>query len=64
MTAARRPPARSTDRDDYQDVPRPVAAMAKDFAAGRLTGTWPNQGRYPRSATVVITRADGGIIGA
>src|SRR5260370_12697026 len=27
-------PARSTNRDDYQRVPRPVAAMAKDFPTG------------------------------
>ena len=27
-------PARSTNRDDYQRVPRPVAAMAKDFPSG------------------------------
>jgi AraC-like DNA-binding protein len=27
-------PARSTNRDDYQRVPRPVAAMAKDFPGG------------------------------
>ncbi len=27
-------PARSTNREDYQRVPRPVAAMAKDFPAG------------------------------
>jgi len=27
-------PTRSTDPDDYQDVPRPVAAMPKDFPAG------------------------------
>jgi AraC-like DNA-binding protein len=27
-------PARSTNRDDYQRVPRPVAAMAKDFPNG------------------------------
>ncbi len=27
-------PARSTNREDYQSVPRPVAAMAKDFPAG------------------------------
>lgn len=26
--------ARSTDRNDYQDLPRPVGAMAKDFADG------------------------------
>src|SRR5262245_53011471 len=33
MSALRRP-ARSTDPADYQRVPRPVAAMAKDFADG------------------------------
>ncbi|HXP76390.1 MAG TPA: helix-turn-helix transcriptional regulator [Stellaceae bacterium] len=27
-------PTRSTNRDDYQRVPRPVAAMAKDFPSG------------------------------
>src|ERR1043165_4718767 len=27
-------PSRSTNRDDYQRVPRPVAAMAKDFPDG------------------------------
>ena len=27
-------PVRSTDREDYQRVPRPVAAMAKDFPSG------------------------------
>ena len=35
-----------------------------EFAAGTLRGTWPNIGMYPRSATVVITREDGGVIGA
>jgi AraC-like DNA-binding protein/mannose-6-phosphate isomerase-like protein (cupin superfamily) len=30
-------PMRSTDPADYQDVERPVAAMAKDFAAGAAT---------------------------
>ena len=35
-----------------------------EFAAGTLRGTWPNIGMYPRSATVVITRDDGGVIGA
>jgi len=29
-------PIRSTDREDYQRVPRPVAAMAKDFPSGFL----------------------------
>ena len=27
-------PSRSTNREDYQRVPRPVAAMAKDFPSG------------------------------
>src|SRR5258708_17533128 len=27
-------PARSTNRDDYQRVPRPLAALAKDFPSG------------------------------
>lgn len=34
MTSATRPLPRSTDPDDYQSVPRPVAAMAKPFPAG------------------------------
>jgi AraC-like DNA-binding protein len=29
-------PTRSIDPDDYQDVPRPVAAMPKDFPAGHV----------------------------
>lgn len=33
-TLAAPAPARSTDPNDYQRVPRPVAAMAKDFADG------------------------------
>ncbi len=41
---------------------------AEDFAAGNLTSQWPDYDPdnypYPRSATLVITRADGGIIGA
>ncbi len=52
-------------RTMFVNIQHPGASTsAEDFAAGRLTGTWPNQGRYPRSATVVITREDGGIIGA
>ncbi len=35
-----------------------------EFAAGTLNGTWPSIGMYPRSATLVITREDGGVIGA
>jgi AraC-like DNA-binding protein len=34
MALAPRPRSRSTDPADYQRVPRPVAAMAKDFPAG------------------------------
>ncbi len=34
MAQARRPAARSTNPADYQRVPRPVAAMAKDFPDG------------------------------
>jgi secreted PhoX family phosphatase len=30
---------------------------------GKLTSTWPNQGPYARSATIVITKEDGGVIG-
>jgi len=29
-------PSRSTNREDYQRVPRPVAAMAKDFPSGHV----------------------------
>ena len=29
---------RSTRSGDYQDVPRPVAVMAKDFPSGATTG--------------------------
>lgn len=39
---------------------------AEDFAAGKLTSRWPDfkNDVYPRSSTIVITREDGGIIGA
>lgn len=38
---------------------------AEDFAQGRLASHWPEGGTaYPRSATVAITRDDGGKIGA
>lgn len=37
---------------------------AEDFAAGAFTSHWPHGGdSYPRSATVVITKIDGGVIG-
>jgi len=48
----------------FVNVQHPGATTsADDFAAGKTTGTWPNQGRYPRSATLVITKDDGGVIG-
>lgn len=48
----------------FVNVQHPGATTsADDFAAGKLTGTWPNQGRYARSATLVITKEDGGVIG-
>jgi len=52
-------------RTMFVNIQHPGATTSPaDFAAGKLTGTWPNQGRYPRSATVVITREDGGVIGS
>jgi len=51
-------------RTMFVNVQHPGATTtADDFAAGKLTGTWPNQGRYARSATVIITKEDGGVIG-
>ncbi|MGH7122929.1 MAG: AraC family transcriptional regulator [Stellaceae bacterium] len=46
-------PERSTNRDDYQRVPRPVAAMAKDFPSGFLIA--PHS--HPRAQ--LIYAADG-----
>ncbi|MGZ8995395.1 MAG: PhoX family protein [Rhodospirillales bacterium] len=41
------------------------STSAEDFAAGRLSSHWPDGGdQVPRSATLVITRLDGGKIGA
>lgn len=49
----------------FVNVQHPGASTsADDFAAGKLSGTWPNQGRYARSATLVITKEDGGVIGS
>lgn len=41
-------------------------ATAEDFAKGDMGSTWPDNDKAipPRSATVVITREDGGLIGA
>jgi len=49
----------------FINVQHPGATTsAKDFVAGKLASTWPDKKGYPRSATVVITREDGGVIGA
>ena len=50
----------------FINVQHPGASTsAEDFAAGRLASHWPAGGKsIPRSATVVITREDGGKIGA
>lgn len=50
----------------FINVQHPGASTsAQDFAAGRLDSHWPGGGKsVPRSATVVITREDGGKIGA
>jgi len=51
-------------RTMFVNVQHPGASTsADDFAAGKLNGTWPNMGRYGRSATLVITKEDGGVIG-
>lgn len=42
-----------------------ATATAEMFAAGDMGSNWPDgPGTVPRSATNVITRSDGGIIGA
>lgn len=53
-------------RTMFVNVQHPGATTtAEDFAAGRLASHWPEGGSaYPRSATVVITREDGGEIGS
>jgi hypothetical protein len=50
----------------FINVQHPGATTpAKDFAAGKLNSHWPDGGNsYPRSATVVITKEDGGMIGS
>jgi secreted PhoX family phosphatase len=49
----------------FVNVQHPGATTtAKGFAAGQLNSHWPDGGdAYPRSATVVITKEDGGVIG-
>jgi uncharacterized protein len=54
-------------RTMFINVQHPGAtAAAEDFAAGNLNSRWPDSDLaiYPRSATVVITRDDGGVIGS
>lgn len=51
----------------FINVQHPGATVTEqDFAAGRLNSRWPDQNQqiYPRSATVVITKNDGGVIGS
>jgi secreted PhoX family phosphatase len=50
----------------FVNVQHPGATTsAEDFAAGKLSSHWPDGGTaVPRSATLVITRSDGGKIGA
>ncbi|UYG02944.1 PhoX family phosphatase [Halomonas sp. LR3S48] len=52
-------------RTMFVNVQHPGAnTSAADFAEGRLTSHWPEGGSaIPHSATLVITREDGGIIG-
>ncbi len=53
-------------RTMFVNVQHPGATTsAEDFGAGRFVSNWPDGGTaMPRSATVVITRIDGGKIGA
>lgn len=54
-------------RTMFINVQHPGATTSKtDFAAGKFSSRWPNQNPSvnPRSATVVITKNDGGIIGS
>lgn len=53
-------------RTMFVNVQHPGATTTEEaFAEGRFTSHWPQGGSaIPRSATLVITREDGGIIGA
>ncbi|WP_052050826.1 PhoX family protein [Leptolyngbya sp. KIOST-1] len=54
-------------RTMFINVQHPGATTPEaDFAAGKVNSRWPdgNPAIYPRSATVVITKNDGGIIGS
>src|SRR5258706_462401 len=53
---------RSTDPDDYQHVPRPVAAMPKEFADGYVIAPHSHaraQLLYAASGTMRVITADG-----
>ncbi|NCJ05557.1 DUF839 domain-containing protein [Synechococcales cyanobacterium C] len=53
-------------RTMFINVQHPGATVTEDeFAAGQINSRWPdkNPAMYPRSATVVITKNDGGMIG-
>lgn len=54
-------------RTMFINVQHPGATLDKaDFAKGNVNSNWPDgeASPYPRSATVVITKEDGGIIGS
>jgi secreted PhoX family phosphatase len=53
-------------RTMFINVQHPGATTtAEDFKSGTLSSHWPDGGMaYPRSATVVITKLDGGVIGS
>lgn len=55
-------PERSTNPDDYQDIPRPVAVMAKDIEDGRTTG-WHRHKRaqlvFASSGVIVVRTREG-----
>ena len=53
-------------RTMFVNVQHPGATTTPaDYAAGKYASSWPDGGTsVPRSATLVITRADGGVIGA
>ncbi len=53
-------------RTMFVNVQHPGATTSPaDFAAGKYASNWPDGGAaVPRSATLVITRIDGGVIGA
>ncbi|TVQ13626.1 MAG: PhoX family phosphatase [Leptolyngbya sp. DLM2.Bin27] len=54
-------------RTMFINVQHPGATTTEEeFAAGKVNSQWPdrNPAIYPRSATVVITKTDGGIVGS